>query len=106
MELLPILIAILGIAAGWVLVFAMLRRLRSTHPTVYFSQLGAPSFLQLAGSKVWLSRWRLQWRFLRFVYCAEFLKLGDPRLSAMGVAAIAANVGAIVLVFSAASVAK
>ena len=86
-----------SLAIYWVLVAILVRLLRARHPNVYFSELGAPRLTQLATNyRVSIARWRLQWRFLRFLWGFQFLRLRDSVVSAIGVASITVSISTFV----------
>jgi hypothetical protein len=96
-----ILLGILsGLACQWVLLGILLRLLRQKHAAVYFSQLGAPSVTQIASNtRMRRARWNLQWRFMRFLWSFEFLRLRDPVVTGVGVAAIVVTIATFALFF-------
>ena len=62
----------------------LLRALRTRHPGVFFSELGAPRLGQLAARSLARPMRNLQWRFLKFLWTGEFLRLRDPIISGIG----------------------
>jgi hypothetical protein len=89
---LGILLGVLGALGSRAL---LLRRLRTRHPSVFVSRLGAPKLRQLAGSTVRHARRQLQWRFLKFLWTGEFLKLRDSAITGIGFLSIIFDVGTI-----------
>ena len=68
---------LLGLVIVWAARVALINRLKTIHPDVYYSELGAPRLGQLADRTLLPSRWALQKRFSRFIWTGEFLGLGD-----------------------------
>ena len=80
---------LLATAGYWMLASVLLRLLRTRHPAVFISELGAPTLRQLFFHSIpSRSRWALQWRYMKFILFCEFFRLRDPLVLGVGVAAL------------------
>jgi len=86
---------IFGMGGVWVFRSILLRMLRVRHPSVFFSHLGAPRLGQLASRSLSRPKLNLQWRFLKFVWGGEFLRLRDPVITTVGAASFICDVGTL-----------
>jgi hypothetical protein len=92
------LIAVISLIGGFVGLLAflalharLLRLLNERHRSYFVSNLGAPTDEQLRGTPHSRAQSQLQWRFIRFRWSGEFLKLHDRDLNFVNFGLIAAE---------------